>query len=206
MEGLRSNFLVEWGVAAQALAGETESGDQYLVEPFLNGVLAAVVDGLGHGADASAVTQTAIAIMREHAAESILPLVRRCHAALLQTRGVVLSLASFNALDESMTWLGVGNVEGILFHGNKTANPSRIALLLRGGVVGYQLPPLRIATLPVTPGDLLILATDGIRNGFTKGLKVDLPAQFIADQILAQYGRQTDDTLVLAVRYLGMMK
>lgn len=203
---MRLPSIVEWGIAAHELAGETESGDQYLVAPFLNGVLAAVADGLGHGGEAGAAAQTAVATLQAYAGESIVTLVRRCHAALLQTRGVVLSLASFNALDESMTWLGVGNVEGILFHRDKTANPSRIALLLRGGVVGYQLPPLQTATLPVTPGDLLILATDGIRNGFTKGLKMDLPAQFIADQILANYNRKTDDALALVVRYLGAIQ
>jgi serine phosphatase RsbU (regulator of sigma subunit) len=35
-------------------------------------------------------------------------------------------------------------------------------VLLRSGVVGYQLPTLRASTLPIAPGDLLIFATDGI--------------------------------------------
>ena len=37
---------------------------------------------------------------------------------------------------------------------------------MRGGTVGYMLPPLNPRTLPVQPGDTLVLASDGIRHGF----------------------------------------
>ena len=40
---------IEWGVATRALPGQAESGDRHLVQRFPDGVLAAVVDGLGHG-------------------------------------------------------------------------------------------------------------------------------------------------------------
>ena len=44
--------MIEWGVAAAPLAGETESGDLHLVKPVGRGMLVAAVDGLGHGAEA----------------------------------------------------------------------------------------------------------------------------------------------------------
>ena len=74
---------------------------------------------------------------------------------------------------------------------------------MRGGVVGGQLPSLRGSILPVRRGDTLIFATDGIRQGFTEGLVLTGSPQEIADQILARHYRQTDDALVLVVRYLG---
>ena len=40
-----------------------------------------------------------------------------------RTRGVVLSIALFNAENNTMTWLGVGNVDGLLLRNgssNKT--------------------------------------------------------------------------------------
>lgn len=81
--------------------------------------------------------------------------------------------------------------------------PAREYLLLRGGVVGYQLPPLHASTIPVARGDTLILATDGIRSGFAEGLDLGEPPQRIADHILAQHGKSTDDALVLVGRYIG---
>jgi hypothetical protein len=78
-----------------------------------------------------------------------------------------------------------------------------VSLLLRGGVVGSHLPLLRAAVLPVTQGDTLVFATDGIRSSFADGLNVRTAPQLLADRILAQYRMGTDDALVLAVRYGG---
>jgi len=57
--------------------------------------------------------------------------------------------------------------------------------------------------LPVSPGDTLILATDGVRGGYLDLVAVSDPPQQLADQLLAEYGRGTDDALVLVARYLG---
>jgi serine/threonine protein phosphatase PrpC len=198
--------LIEWGAAAAALPGQAVSGDRFVVAPFPDGALVAVADGLGHGADAAAAADIAVNILQAHAAEAVISLVRRCHDALARTRGVVLTLASFNAADDSMTWLGVGNAEGVLLRGptasGRPASPRETALL-RAGVVGYQLPPLRASVLPVAPGDTLILTSDGIHSGFAVAVTPTDSPQQIADRILGQYNRQTDDAIVLVVRYLG---
>ena len=132
--------LIEWGVAVQPLEGEAESGDQYVVQPFPKGVLVAAVDGLGHGPEAAAAARSAVAILKDYAHEPVISLLRRCHERLIRTRGVVMSLASFNALDSTMTWLGVGNVEGLLLRADVAANPPRENVLLRSGVVAANCP------------------------------------------------------------------
>ncbi len=193
--------LIEWGFATIPLKGQAVSGDSYIIKPFPNGILMAVVDGLGHGYEAAAASDIAIATLDTYAHEPIIPLVRRCHEALKGTRGVVMSIASFNSLDKTMTWLGVGNIEGILLREDVKAVPSRKSLLLRGGVLGYHLPPLKESVIPVLPGDTLIFATDGIRSSFEKDIKLSDKPQQIADSIMAQFNRETDDALVLVVRY-----
>ncbi len=206
-----ASSLIEWGVAGKSLDGKGESGDQYLVETFPNGVLVTVVDGLGHGPKAAAVAKTAVAALKGRAHEPVASLLNRCHKELVGTRGVVMSLASFNALDEAMTWLGVGNVTGLLVRANAGAERVRESLLLRGGVVGYRLPSLRPAVISVARGDTLIFATDGLRSSFAQGLiqgKVEGltlsdPPQRIADYIFAEHGRGTDDALVLVAQYVG---
>jgi hypothetical protein len=49
----------------------------------------------------------------------------------------------------------------------------------------------------------LIFATDGIRRDASWPVILTDSAQKIADRILAKYGTQTDDALVLVSRYLG---
>src|SRR5690349_19049493 len=113
--------LIEWGVAALALPGEAESGDRHLVKPVGTGVLVAVMDGLGHGAEAASAAKAAVAALERHATESPARLLERCHRALQGTRGVVMSVASFTKAERSMTWVGVGNVEGLLLYSDGVA-------------------------------------------------------------------------------------
>ena len=197
--------LIEWGVASLALPGEAESGDRHLVKPVGTGVLVAVVDGLGHGAEAAAAAQAAVAALERHATESPVPLIERCHRALQGTRGVVMSVAVLGRPDRSMTWLGVGNVEGLLVYGDGAARSGvrRASLAPRGGIVGSELPRLHPVVLPIAPGDTLFFATDGIREGFAEGLSPEAAPQQLADQILARHGKGTDDALVLVARYQG---
>src|SRR6266550_950960 len=134
--------LIEWGVASRALPGEAQSGDLHFVKQIGTGVLVAVVDGLGHGAEAASAAQAAVAALERHATESPMPLFERCHRALHGTRGVVMSVALFARPDRSMTWLGVGNVEGLLLRGDGAARSgaARQSLVTRGGIVGSELP------------------------------------------------------------------
>src|SRR6185295_3905088 len=119
------------------------------------------------------------------------------------TRGVVMSLASFNAVDRTMTWAGVGNVEGVLLRKDATTNSDHEMLLSRGGVVGQRLPRLAASVVPVSPGDTLLLATDGVTSGFWRNLPLEEAPQRMAERIVASFARGTDDALVVAARYLG---
>jgi serine phosphatase RsbU (regulator of sigma subunit) len=197
--------LLEWGIAARMLSGQSVSGDSYLVKPFAGGVLAAVVDGLGHGEEAALAARTALASLEVHAHEEAVVLLERCHEALQPTRGAVLSLASFRSAERTMTWLGVGDVEGVLFRPGPVGSSTRHYLMMPGGVVGYQLPSLRPVQLAIRSGDVLVFATDGIRGGFADRLTLEGSAQEIADRILAGFRRETDDALVLVARYLGTL-
>jgi phosphoserine phosphatase RsbX len=194
---------IEWAVAELAQPGQSESGDRHLVISTADGGLVAVVDGLGHGADAASAAKVAVRALERGADRPIVQLLRECHQSLIGTRGAVMSVAAFSFADETMTWLGVGNVEGRLLRAPVSGGPRPDALLVRGGVVGVRLPPLVSKIIPIRRGDMLIVATDGIRGEF---LDAPLPyqePQALADHVLARWGTQADDALVLVVRYLG---
>lgn len=194
--------IVEWGEAGSALEAGV-SGDLLVVAGFEDGTLVAVLDGLGHGVEANAASRAAARVLRSYAAEPVTVLLERCHEALRGTRGAVMTLASFDARTSSMTWAAVGNVDAILLRADRTVQPRREALAPRGGVVGYQLPPLRATTLPVSRGDTLILATDGLRTAFTTGADVPGTPSEVARSLLERFARGNDDALVAVVRYRG---
>jgi hypothetical protein len=196
-----TRHVVEWGLAARPAAGETDCGDAALVNQHGRRALAAAVDALGHGPDAAHAAREALGALRRdetdvtHAAEL-------CHRALNGTRGAALTLASFDADSELMTWLGIGNVEGRLLRaGAPPGEPD--SLLLRPGIAGEHLPSQPPTATHVQRGDLLVLATDGVAASFSDDVRPDGSCEEIAAWLLERHGITSDDALVLVLRFLG---
>lgn len=205
MNGLGTQLtrLIEWGVASRSLDPEAGSGDCYIVKSFKGGAILAVVDGLGHGKQAAEAAKLTAAIVHEYTDGSIISIFGRCHERLKETRGVVMSLALFNAAHNTMTWAGVGNVEALLLQVGMGSGARKKSLIPGRGVIGDRLPALTPSTKTMFKGDTVIFATDGIRTGFDETLNLRFTPQEIADSILASNRRENDDALVLVARYLG---
>lgn len=196
--------VLEYGLAKHAHGGEGESGDLHMVCCNQNGVLIAVIDGIGHGDEAAEVARMSATLLRDWVDEPVISLVERCHEKLRGTRGVVLSLAFVSPEQKMMTWIGVGNVQGVLVRADtKKGNPQE-SLLLRAGVVGSKLPFLQASVLPVSLGDTIVFATDGIQSDFSAGLSAKENPQRAADRILNKFRSNNDDALVLVARLTGI--
>ena len=182
------------------LSGETSSGDGHLVVRGASRTLIAVMDGLGHGPEAHLATSAAIAAIAEIPDAPLRSFFAHCDRALRRTRGVVMTIASI-AADGQLEWMGVGNVEAIVVR--STAPYRHEAILTRGGVVGYRLPSLYPGGTRLDAGDVLVLATDGIRSDFASCVDPILSPQIIASRILEEHGRGYDDALVVVARYEG---
>jgi hypothetical protein len=195
--------IVESATAVFTLPGQTESGDRHLVVDLPGAAVATVVDGLGHGSEAAAAAERAVDCVQNHAGEDgLIGLVKHCHNQLSTSRGAVMNLASFDSREGTLTWLGIGNVEGRLLLKTSTGFV-RQNLLLRPGVVGQRLPSLQAAVTRVQPGDMVIFATDGIAPDFADELRLEGSVDDIAERIISRFCKKTDDALVLVVRYLG---
>ena len=196
--------LVEYGVARFLLPGQPESGDHHLLCCNETGILIAAIDGIGHGEEAAHAAKTAVAVLKEHMKEPVISMVEICHEQLRGTRGVVLSVASIDCVHGMMTWLGIGNVRGYLIRADARRGAIDAMLLLRGGVVGSQLPPLQAAVLAIGKGDTVVFVTDGVRDEFIEDLSLLQNPQRAADRILERYRRGNDDALVLVARLVGI--
>jgi hypothetical protein len=62
---------------------------------------------------------------------------------------------------------------------------------------------LQAAVLPVSPGDTLVFATDGVALPTALEVVADERPQALADRILAKQRKGTDDALVLVARWVG---
>lgn len=188
-------------MAARPIAGEHVSGDRHVAVSSTR-LVVAVIDGLGHGPEAAHAAGRAAEIVETHPDERPDALLRRCHDALRNTRGAAMTVASIDPVVGEMTWLGVGNVQATVLQ-RRTRDARREWVPLRGGVVGYLLPALRPGTVRLQRDDVLVLATDGVRPVFGEWPAPAEAPQDVANRILADQSRGTDDALVLVARYRG---
>ena len=193
-----SGACVEWAAARAVAPGHRDSGDEFCIRLFEHRTLIAVLDGLGHGPDAASVAKEGVRLLEQARTQDVVRLVNECHEGLRGSRGVVMSLAMVDSHENTVTWIGVGNVFGTLRCARSSA---RKTLLLRGGLVGNALPRLQASVVPVAEGDLLIFTTDGVVPGIEDRLLHGQSLQVIAERILARSGR--DDALALVARYRG---
>jgi len=152
---------------------------------------------------AAVTAKEGVRLLEQAQTRDVVQLVRYCHEGLRGSRGLVMSLAMFDSRDNTMTWIGVGNVSGTL---RCSLPPARRTLLLRGGLVGNALPRLQLSTVPVAEGDTLIFATDGVVASIDDRLLQGPSLQRIAEQILARWRTGRDDALALVARYRGSAK
>jgi negative regulator of sigma-B (phosphoserine phosphatase) len=192
---------LKWAVASRALNPDEASGDSYVVAPTPRGMIVAVIDGLGHGREAAGPAGIAAAEITRRSDEPVVSIVQYCHQALQQTRGAVMSLAAFDFIEGTMTWIGIGDVAGVLVFGDTTVSPAHTVLVHRGGIVGSTMPVPRPWIVPVHDCDTLIFATDGVKRGFETGLMVHPEPSTMANLILDRHLKGSDDAMVLVARY-----
>jgi phosphoserine phosphatase RsbX len=196
--------IIDYGMAMSRREGEAVTGDRHVIRVHPRGVILAVIDGLGHGEEAAAAANAAAQVVETHPSTDIVEILTASHERLRAGRGVVMTMVSITPAAHIFTAVGVGNVTAMVVHpAGSSAESARDFVLLRGGVIGHLLPGLRPSVMQVTPGDLFVLATDGISIEFMTEERLTQPPQGIADRILARHAVRTDDALVLVARYVG---
>ncbi len=196
---------IEWAAVRRPRPGEAVCGDHPIALGVGDGAaLFGVIDGLGHGAAAATAAQRAADVVQERRSEPLDVLMQRCHRALTETRGVAMTLALVDFQTDALTWIGIGNVAADLVAKHPAGLEVRSSALLAGGIVGYRIPQtLSTSQVSISPGDLLVMSSDGIAEHHLDSIDFAAHATSIAEQIVGRYGRETDDALVLAARHRG---
>ena len=77
--------IIDYGLAMSTREGETASGDRHVVRAHPGGVILSVIDGLGHGAEASAAADIAAQAVETHRSTDIVDIVNACHEWSIST-------------------------------------------------------------------------------------------------------------------------
>lgn len=196
---------IEWATVRRPRPGEQVCGDYPVAfEIGDSAALFGVIDGLGHGEAAAEAALCAAQTVERSRADPLDVVMQLCHRALTETRGVAMTLARVNFETDTLSWIGIGNVVADLVAKHPSGVEVRSSALLAAGIVGYRMPqPLTTHQVTMTPGDLLLIASDGISEDHLGNLDFAAPAATIAQQLVGEFGKEADDALVLAARHRG---
>jgi hypothetical protein len=189
------------GIAAggfsRPLPGFVECGDAFVIELRQGGAsLIAVVDGLGHGREASQAAQAAARTVLDRRDLPLAEILRHCDQQLHSTRGAAMGVLRLEA-DGSGEFCGIGNIEVQSLSGQ----PAGVFCL--PGIVGHSLRTLRTMPFTMQNGDIYCLHTDGVSS--RANLRRCLPGdpETVARCIVDGWGRPHDDATAVVLGYGG---
>jgi serine/threonine protein phosphatase PrpC len=182
-------------------AGETVSGDRIGIWQDQAATLAAVIDGLGSGLAAAQAAQMALACVERSSNQPVSEIMLSCHEAVRETRGVVMALLRIDHHHDSLTFVGVGNI------GFSAASAEPMQPISKNGIVGHRLPELLEFRYTCSPGDRIILYSDGISSQFLR----EGGARFLnktsseqkARHLVERFGQTGDDVAVAVLTVMG---
>jgi anti-sigma regulatory factor (Ser/Thr protein kinase) len=178
---------------------EIECGDSWFVRLDNRRVLAAVVDGLGHGPFAAVAAAAGVGALEASSFESPARHLEAAHLAMRSTRGAAMGIAGADLESHKLHYAGIGNVSSVLIDPGGSSR----SLVSRNGIVGAEGMKVQQFDYPWSDGDLLVMHSDGID---THWRIIDYPgliradAAIIAAMLFRDHRRERDDATVLVAR------
>ena len=177
---------------------EHVSGDAAIVRERDHLLFAAIVDVLGHGAEAHDVAVSAQQFLAQHWCDSMVDLMAGFHDHLAGSRGAGAGLCLLDRYTGLIRYTGIGNTVIRRFGSNE------LRLLSRSGIIGGSRRTPKEEQMTLAPGDVVLLYTDGVKDRFELQ---DYPqllhhgAESIAKTVIERFGKEHDDATCIALRY-----
>jgi serine/threonine-protein kinase RsbT len=184
---------MRFGTSSRPISGAGVNGDALVIEEWNGQTLLAVIDGLGHGADAAVASLKARKYIQTNKGENVDEIMSGLHKHLLGTRGAVVGLVKIDRDSRKLTFCSIGNVEAYI------SSEPRIHPASMGGIVGANIKRITKFEYDYNILRAVIMYSDGISQNFSLS---DYPCaceqpQTTADRILSEWGKETDDATVL---------
>ena len=186
------------GAVCLPVQGEQVCGDAWAMQQYQQNTRLMVVDGLGHGPDAAAAANLAVAVFEKNVQRDLEELLEHIHAALRSTRGAALAVTEVDINQRSVRFAGLGNISGLIINGESARN-----MVSHYGTAGLNMPKIQSFTYDWPLDGLLVLHSDGVT---TKWTLADYPglackdAALIAAVLFRDHQRQRDDSTVLVAK------
>lgn len=158
----------------------------------------ALIDGLGHGPEAAAAARLALATLDAHPELAPVEALTACQRALTGSRGAVMAIVQIDPASRRLVHVGIGNIEG---HIGGATHTTRI--VSDRGIVGGPARQVRAYHAELDADWLLLLHSDGVSarlNLREEARRHAADPQAMAEAVLSEWGRTTDDATVVVAR------
>lgn len=161
-------------------------------------VAVTLVDGLGHGQQASEAAGLAIEAAADAGFLTAEETLVRMHARMSGSRGGAAAVFRYDRATGQGHFAGIGNISAAVHDGAGSRG-----LASHPGIVGAQFRRVQAFGTPVMPGNLLLMHSDGVQTRWNlahyEGLVHRHPALVVA-VLQRDFDRGRDDTSIIAVR------
>lgn len=190
---------LELGTVCLPVHGETACGDAYGNAAYNGSEAICIADGTGHGPEAAAAADRAVATFRSFVAQGPRRVIEEAHTALRGTRGAAVAIAQINLAQGLVRFAGVGNIAASLASGGESRG-----LPSYGGIVGSNMRKSQEFDFPAGGDNLLVMHSDGLGTRWSldayPGLRQRHPS-VVAGVLYRDFARGRDDVTVVAARW-----
>jgi anti-sigma regulatory factor (Ser/Thr protein kinase) len=189
---------LEIGQVLAPYPGELVCGDGAAWTQDAQRTVVMLVDGLGHGLGAAEAAEEAVAVFQKHSSKEPGPILSGIHDALRKTRGAAVAVAEIRPSAGSLTYVGIGNISGVVVSGEKSRN-----LISHNGIAGHQLHRIQEFKVEWPAHSVLIMHSDGVNTRWDLSNYPGITnrrAILIAGVLLRDHRRERDDASVLVVK------
>jgi anti-sigma regulatory factor (Ser/Thr protein kinase) len=178
--------------------GERVCGDAWTCHCTPERTVLMVVDGLGHGWEASEAAQEAVVIFRKRVESRPGEILSYVHEALRKTRGAVAAIAEIRPREGTLLYTGVGNISAVVL----SRGTSR-SLVSHNGTLGVATSKIQEFKSEWPSDGVLVVHSDGLHSRWDLAPYAGLlgrHAAVIGGALLRDFRRHRDDASVVVVK------
>ncbi|WP_017307174.1 SpoIIE family protein phosphatase [Spirulina subsalsa] len=190
--------LVDYSIFGRPCFGERVSGDQAMIDEKDGIIFLGIIDALGHGREANQVSVLMQNFLQENWTVDLRTTLFSLHDHCKGTLGAAVGLGLLKVQTGELSYCGIGNTT-IRVVGRQSKR-----LYSVDGIVGNRMRTPVEQKLYLTPTDILLMYTDGVKDRFEVDdypqLLYESP-QSLARNIVRQFEKVYDDATCLVLRY-----
>jgi anti-sigma regulatory factor (Ser/Thr protein kinase) len=184
--------------AAVPYPGERFCGDAWSCHRTPERTVVLVVDGLGHGWEASEAAREAVATFRKRLDHPPGEILSYIHDALRKTRGAVAAVAEIRPRAGTLIYAGIGNISAVVLEAGRSRS-----LVSHNGTLGATIFRIQEFQSDWPRDGILVMHSDGLQSRWDlssyAGLLARDPA-VIGAALLRDFRRQRDDASVVVIK------